>query len=35
MNYNNIDLIDIFETGLLVFTAIYTIIIMNMFVVFN
>lgn len=38
MNYNNIDIIDLIETGLLLFTAFCTIIIiiiMNMMVVFN
>ena len=35
MNYNNIDIVDIVETGLLVFTAFYAVVIMNMLVVFN
>ena len=35
MTYNNIDVIDVFETGLLMFTAFCTIVILNMFTVFN
>ena len=35
MIYNNIDLIDLFEVGLLIFTAFYAMVILNMFTVFN